>query len=544
MALALSAEQKELLKIFKIEEQYVIPSYQRPYSWEYDQCFQLYNDLVSAFESRQDYFIGNIIIAKANNNKDHLEVVDGQQRLITTLLLFKVLYLLQPEIKALQQLLEKEDWEGVNTVSRIRSDVFEAKDGDALTTVLGYDASTTARRLSEVIDKSGKIVERLCESRFESNILLFYNWIQYYAQHHNNLKDFTFYLFKQVYLLPIELSGPTQDEANEKALVIFETINNRGMNLEDADIFKAKLYNKAKKVQEETVFIELWTDFKSSCESLGLNIDDIFRYYSHVIRGREGITSSETNLRVFFTNEKFSPFELKQYRDVLDDLLRIIGILQLIDKESVGTTNTAKWLQVIAAYTNQYPKYAIVNYLFVNDLNTGTQFVNFLKSIIRYVFYQGSTSTVKFEIYTIIKQTSSDLEISTYQRENIPVGYFNYLGRLKKGFALLAFYLRAPNALSAYNVDKIVNLKDKHMLPSDWQSVNLDNVIDTLGNFVVLDIPKRSLAYNKKIDYFSTSELPEIRNLFRDGTFTYSEFLTRDRELKEQLYNFFQLSDD
>lgn len=37
MGLSLSAEQKELLKIFKIEEQYIVPAYQRPYSWEYDQ---------------------------------------------------------------------------------------------------------------------------------------------------------------------------------------------------------------------------------------------------------------------------------------------------------------------------------------------------------------------------------------------------------------------------------------------------------------------------------------------------------------------------
>lgn len=91
MALALNAEQKNLLKIFKIEEQYVIPSYQRPYSWEYDQCFQLYNDLLTGYNSDEDYFIGNIIIAKADNNREFLEVVDGQQRLITLLLFLKVL---------------------------------------------------------------------------------------------------------------------------------------------------------------------------------------------------------------------------------------------------------------------------------------------------------------------------------------------------------------------------------------------------------------------------------------------------------------------
>ena len=92
-------------------------------------------------------------------------------------------------------------------------------------------------------------------------------------------------------MLPIELNGKTQDEANEKALIIFETINNRGINLEDADIFKAKLFQKAKKVNEENIFIEMWVDFKNNCDKLGLKVDDIFRYYSQIIRGAEGITS-------------------------------------------------------------------------------------------------------------------------------------------------------------------------------------------------------------------------------------------------------------
>ncbi|MDB5117706.1 MAG: hypothetical protein JWQ79_3198 [Mucilaginibacter sp.] len=540
MALSLSAEQKELSKIFKIEEQYVIPPYQRPYSWEYDQCFQLYNDLSTAFESRNDYFVGNIIIAKADNNKDTLEVVDGQQRLVTLLLLFKVLYLFQPEIKILQQLLEKEDWEGNNTVSRVRSDVFEANDGDAIIDVLNYDFERMVARFDEVTDKNQKIVERLCNNRFEANILYFYNWVQFYVENNSDLKEFTLYLLKQVYLLPIQLGGQTQDEANEKALVIFETINNRGMNLEDADIFKAKLYNKAKNIKEEKIFIELWTDFKNNCDSLDLSIDDIFRYYSHIIRGKEGVTSSETNLREFFTNERFSPFELKKYKDVIGDLFKIIEILELLNQEKVKTIETAKWLQIIDAYTNQYPKYAIVNYLFVNELNLDHEFIAFLKALTRYIYYQGSTSTVKFEIYNIIKQTSSGLAIGAYYKEDISVEYFNYLGRLKKGFALLAFYLKSPMALPTYNVEKIVNLKDEKFLSDDWSKIDLDNIVDSLGNFLILDMPKRNIALNKKQEYFNNSSINEVKDLFSDEQFTYAQFRKRDRELKERLVKFFR----
>ena len=539
MGLSLNAEQKELLKIFKIEEQYVVPSYQRPYSWEYDHCFQLYNDLVTAFEAKQDYFIGNIIIAKADSNKDTLEIVDGQQRLITLLLLFKVLYLLRPEIKVLHQLLEKEDWEGRNTELRVRSDVFEVNDGQALSEVLKYDLVDLTSRYDLVIDKNNKINERLCNSRFEINILYFYHWLIYYSRNHSNIKEFASYLLKQVYLLPIELSGPTQDEASERALVIFETINNRGMNLEDADIFKAKLYNKAKNIREEKIFIELWTEFKNNCDSLNLNIDDVFRYYSHIIRGKEGITSSETNLREFFTTEKFSPFELKKYKEVLSDLFKVVEILELLNQEKVKATELAKWLQVIDAYTNQYPKYAIVNFLFVKELELSDNFINFIKSIIRYVYYLGSTSIVKFEIYNMIKQTSLRMTINSYRKEDITADYFNYLGRLKKGFALLAFYVANENALPTYNVDKIINYKDEKFLSEDWVNVNLDNVVDSLGNFLILDIPKKSIAINRKGEYFQNSEISEVRGLFQGGEFTHENFLRREEKIKDRLVGFF-----
>lgn len=540
MALSLSAEQKELLKIFKIEEQYVIPSYQRPYSWEYDQCFQLYNDLQSGFDLRQDYFIGNIIIAKAENNKETLEVVDGQQRLVTSLLLFKILHLFQPEIKILQQLLEKDDWEGNNTVPRLRSDVFEAKDDDAFQMVLSYDLVALEARYLKVVDKNGKITERLCRSKFEVNLLYFYSWIKFFQESRSDLKDFISYLLKQVYLLPIELTGPTQEEANEKALVIFETINNRGMNLEDADIFKAKLYNRAKNVGEEKIFIELWSEFKSNCDSLNVNIDDVFRYYSHVIRGKEGITSSETNIREFFTTEKFSPIVLKKYKEVLSDLFKVIEILELLNQEKVKSTESAKWLQVVDAYSNQYPKYAIVNYLFSKTQRIDKTFENFLRSLIRYIYYQGSTSTVKFEIYNIIKQTSSGQEIDSYLKEDISPAYFNYLGRLKKGFALLAFYLKEQKALPTYNIDKIVSLKDQKSLTDDWLNIDLDTVVDSLGNFVVLDMPKKESTFPKKPEYFSKSKIDEVRSLFKNGHFTYNDFNQRDQELKHRLVDFFK----
>lgn len=532
MALSLTAEQKDILKIFKIEEQYVVPTYQRPYSWEYDQCIQLYNDLQQAYKDDEDYFIGNLIIAKSDSNKGILEIIDGQQRLTTLLLIVKVCSVRVPDFKILRDILFQEDWEGKIMIPRIKSEIFEASDGSSLLKVLNFSEDDIISRLSQYKGKNGYIIENKCESRFEANLLNFYNWIVFFETK-NDLKKFISFFLKRVFLLPIELSGRTQDEANEKALVIFETINNRGMNLEDADIFKAKLFRKAKKISEEEIFIEKWKDFKNGCEKLNIKIDDVFRYYSHIIRGKQGITTAEKNLREFFNQEAFSPFELNSYSEVMDDLFKIISILELIKNEE----NNSKWLQLIDLYTNQYPKFAIVTYLFLNGDIFDNNFEYFLESLVRYIYYQGSTTTVKFEIYNIIKQICNNNRIPSYKQE-LNKDFFNKLGRLKNGFALLAYYVE-HDTISFYTIDRIINLNDSFDLPFEIPKEQLIQLIDSLGNLLVLKGRKKSGTFRSRVLYYQEKNFKIFPPDFWDDL-SIDKFEKRDEYLKQCLINFFK----
>ncbi len=239
-----------------------------------------------------------------------------------------------------------------------------------------------------------------------------------------------------------------------------------------------------------------------------------------------------------------SPLEVKKYKEVLADLFKIIEILGLLNQQKITATETAKWLQIIDAYTNQYPKYAIVNYLYSNALRIDKDFEFFLKSLTRYIYYQGSTSTVKFEIYNIIKLTSAGRKIDSYFKDDISPDYFNYLGRLKKGFALLAFYLDQSNALPTYNIDKIVGSADAKSLPKDWEKIDLNDIVDSLGNFVVIDMPKKLVPFSRKAEYFGNSQIQEVRSLFENGSLTYEAFIKRDKELKSRLAKFFNRTDN
>lgn len=545
MALSLSAEQRSIEQIFNTPENFVIPPYQRSYSWEYDQCSQLYCDLTDAFEeNKKDYFIGNIIIAKSATERTNRYVVDGQQRLITIWLILRILSLLYPEMKILKKLTVTEGREeGEEDKLNINSKVFENADEKELIKIYRYTTIDEVEALYIGKCYKGKFIESRCDSRIEANAIWIYTWLKSFKEKDSlRCKEFITYILDQVFLLPIELTGDNIDDANNRALKIFETINNRGMNLEDADIFKAKLYEKADALNENEIFINQWQEFKGATDDLNMKVDEIFRYYSHIIRGHQGITSSEKNLRDLFIDSDFSPLITAHYSEVMSDLKKIIECLKYIEYKQSDLSELSKWIQVIKAYTNQYPMYAIVSFLFINGFENNIALEKLLKSIIRYVYYVGTTTTVKFEIYNIIKQICKSEDLSSYHVELNNNNKLYYHSRLRKGFALLSYYLQGGNVLSIYSQDKILVSKDineKIFILEDNSTIL--ECIDSIGNDIIIDKPKKYLDWTNKMKYYRTSEIEEVRSISKLSTKDDIVSLIKKRENKIQkvLNNYF-----
>lgn len=542
--ISLTAEQKTIEGIFgSPNETYVIPMYQRPYSWGFDQLYELYKDLMSAYNEDEPYFLGNIIMARSKDysNDGKSSVVDGQQRIITIWTLIKVLSLYLPDINSLQRALYVVPWSGKDQLPKIESKIFENNDDDAIDAIFKYDKEKIESRYKAVATSDG-INERKCESKVEYALLYFYQQFVALKDDKFDLAGFAQFLMRRVTMLPIVQSADGQEDAENKALTIFETINNRGMDLEDADIFKARLYDSAYTKEQREEFIAMWVDFKADCDELKLSVDDIFRYYSHIIRGRQRITSNEKRLREFFSNEPFSPLKTLNYKEVLEDLNKILSILKYMNKERGDSNDVGIWLQIVNAYTNQYPTYALVVYLYYNNVDTDEEkhrFISFLQSLIRYCFYMGSTTSVKFNIYNMIKVIANKGEIDANYTDVAP-DYFSHLGRLQNAFALLACYLDSKEAIpTRFTVDKIVNLRDEDLLGEDWSGHNLGEICNKIGNLVVTDLPKRYNSVLEKYDYYRHSKSEYVKNVFSSPTFSYENWKERNSHLQEVLAKFF-----
>ncbi|GAA8240467.1 hypothetical protein HpKG61_10740 [Helicobacter pylori] len=105
----MDAEATTLLEFFKQTQtnQFVIPIYQRLYSWEKEQCKQLWDDIIKIGrdDKMNGHFIGSILYVLADDtHSSPLLIIDGQQRLTTiTLLLIALRNHLSEEVEILEK---------------------------------------------------------------------------------------------------------------------------------------------------------------------------------------------------------------------------------------------------------------------------------------------------------------------------------------------------------------------------------------------------------------------------------------------------------
>ena len=78
------------------EKQFIVPVYQRTYSWRYEQCNRLWNDIVNMQKNKKEgHFVGSIVNIGENVTPTDVQkflLIDGQQRLTTLTLLLKNKY--------------------------------------------------------------------------------------------------------------------------------------------------------------------------------------------------------------------------------------------------------------------------------------------------------------------------------------------------------------------------------------------------------------------------------------------------------------------
>ncbi|GAA8467027.1 DUF262 domain-containing protein [Helicobacter pylori] len=240
---------------------YQIPIYQRPYQWTEENCEKLLDDLLSSYEcyKESDYFCGSLVLIAigidSKTNATTYDVVDGQQRLSTFILLAKVLATLYNDLnKTSRDFLEKSlsDTDGekrkrltFNTIGLNAEDDFQ----DALKFFDNLDASKVKN--SEINDPSkGK-------NNYLKNAICLINYLR--EKEIENINDFIKWLYFKVVFIRTTCSNISM------ALRIFSVLNARGLPLHAIDVFKVELLKKLAKEKDQEEFVSRWNALRQKC---------------------------------------------------------------------------------------------------------------------------------------------------------------------------------------------------------------------------------------------------------------------------------------
>ncbi len=235
------------------EKQFVIPIYQRVYSWEKEQCKQLWDDIIKigGNDKANGHFIGSIVFVQDGiytTNYNELLIIDGQQRLTTITLLFIALRdHLSDEVKILEKFSHKKiesylinsDKDGDKKFRLILSE----SDKDTLLSLIDKDR----RKPSE---PSLKIVE---------NFKLFEKWI---SENTDKLET----IFKGLEKLMIVWIA--LEKGKDDPQLIFESMNSKGIELTQTDLIRNYIIMETEVEKQEDFYNQYWRameeDFKQN----------------------------------------------------------------------------------------------------------------------------------------------------------------------------------------------------------------------------------------------------------------------------------------
>lgn len=222
----MKATEANLLKFLRKSPQFVIPIYQRNYSWTEEQCRQLWTDLLRAgrHESITAHFIGSIVyVERGLSNvvqQEALLVIDGQQRLTTSTLLIAALAK-HFENKSVGELLETFSSKKLRNYYLLNPD----EEGERHFKLLLSE--TDKETLLAILQ--GSPIPSESSTRINENYALFQQLI---AQHESELEAICQGLAKLV-IVDVSL-----DRSQDNPQLIFESMNSTGLELSQADLIR------------------------------------------------------------------------------------------------------------------------------------------------------------------------------------------------------------------------------------------------------------------------------------------------------------------
>ncbi|GHH45577.1 DUF262 domain-containing protein [Helicobacter pylori] len=394
----------ELKKLYQIlvdaEYFYQVPDYQRPYVWDKDHLGALIDDLVGSYtNNREDeYFCGSIVIAENPKDK-RWDVVDGQQRLTSFIILAcTILRLYKHRL-------------GQKSKDFIEGSIYDKYDKEKerlkFLTAQNYNSifENTVLNNLEFEDniKKSELNKKFEENTYLRNAYYFKELLNESMENGSisDMDDFVKWFYEHIALTRIICFE------QDSAMQIFQVLNDRGQPLSPIDILKSSLMQEIKQDSEKRKdFITTWDKLVEACKSVeGIDIDleDFFNMYLEYADPSSSKKRADKELKKVFKDSKkdacgfiyeISEF-MKAYTALLKKQDRYIYLLRYLPSRY--------WASILT--TALYVKYP--------DFDA-------LKKLLVSYYYQtwiagGTITHIKQTSINIIKNVKSNKDTETIQ---------------------------------------------------------------------------------------------------------------------------------
>lgn len=350
---------------------------------------------------------------------------------------------------------------------------------------------------------------------------------------------------------------PITADSQDTALTIFSTLNDRGLALSDADIFKAKIYNNLDK-GGKVEFIKTWQQLDEDAGDANESIQRLFYYYMFYLRAVENDRNTTTpGVRKYYSKNNF---ERLYQNDVLEQLSIILNLwivinnrVEIDDEEWSKNIEINQALDSLTSYPNEFWKYPVVIYYlkyYKND-NFEVEFLAFLKKLFavlaaRYIVTP-TINAVKRGILNlnaeIINSTKPKFDFNNIDekelKDKIKNAHRNTVRMILKS---LAYQHQDELLPESWEIE--------HILPQKWQATyftdssdqDIKELVEHIGNKIPFEKKLNIIASNgyfqQKQKSYEQSKVQILQNLSESNDkWGLDEIRERDIRISDELFN-------
>lgn len=292
-----------------------IPLYQREFSWELEQVSDLFYDIENS-TSEDGHFLGSLLLFNHTEGNEAKEVIDGQQRLTT---LFLLLLTLKKAIEGKEK--SEKATEIINNLLFQRSKSVTVtnetdeprlktgkRDGKLFRAILKGE-ETSAHKDKRI--KSHKLLLDVSEIFLKDKIAK--------IEKENGTNGVLLFIDKVLETKFIIMTA----ERKEDKILLFKTLNARGVELSQSDLIKNELCKNLKGGITEEEAVDMWDDMREILEKKKANIDLFLFYFINSLPDSLDIRKKiEKKRGVETIKETYPPVPEKYIFDVYEDKLK------------------------------------------------------------------------------------------------------------------------------------------------------------------------------------------------------------------------------